>query len=239
MFDILLLKKKAKYLRFLYLNYSCSQPQSLEKLIKDYNCLVFPYYTFQTYYPKTSTDDCCDIRVLVLDFVNFTLTFYNKNEIDKVFLIDTINEVDEGHLKDEIDLTTNNDVFSFNILIKSQKSLILHLISFMQKTQSDKAKDPTVKNKIVEKNLSLNFNYKLNFTNSTNRNLINPADESLNRLKYLNELKMLENELYMPCGYILKNEGYKVGKKTSLKKKRYLLLGTTNLLIFKYRVLLK
>jgi len=37
----------------------------------------------------------------------------------------------------------------------------------------------------------------------------------------------------MSCGFILKNEMYKIGQKIGTKKKRFILLGSTNILIFR------
>jgi len=89
-FIIINIKKKEKYLRFLFLNYVCSQPQSIEKLINDYHYQVFPYYVFQIYDSKTSTEDFYDQRTLILDYINFNITIYHKHEVEKNFLIDSI-----------------------------------------------------------------------------------------------------------------------------------------------------
>ena len=83
-------EKKAKYLRFLFLNYTCSQPQSIEKLINDYHFQVFPYYTFNMYDGKVSTEDAYDLRLLILDFINLNVTIYNKHEVERIFMIDVV-----------------------------------------------------------------------------------------------------------------------------------------------------
>ena len=104
--------------------------------------------------------------------------------------------------------------------------------------QVTKSKDSNRKSKVNEKNLNLNFSFRSNLTNSTSRSLIGKPEEQKNfyvdKLKYFyTYIRMLENELYLPCGFILKNEVFKIGKKSSLKNKRYVLLGSANLLIFK------
>jgi len=60
------------------------------------------------------------------------------------------------------------------------------------KVSLEKSKDPNKKNRILEKNITLNFSFKSNFTKSNNRSLIGRASElELNeqKLQYLDDLK--------------------------------------------------
>jgi hypothetical protein len=54
-----------------------SQPNSLEGLKTNYHYYVFPYYMFNIRQSNTTAN-----RV-VLDFLNFSLDFYNKEKLEK------------------------------------------------------------------------------------------------------------------------------------------------------------
>ncbi len=90
-YEVLLdLEKKNKYLHVLFLFFSCSQPLTIDKLVNDYNFQVFPYFTFQIYNPKMSTEDYFDQSILVLDYINFNIVTYKRQEMAKLIIMDIV-----------------------------------------------------------------------------------------------------------------------------------------------------
>lgn len=94
-------------------------------MVNDYHYQVFPYYTFQIYDSKTSNEDFFDIRILILDYINFNVTIYKKDEVEKIFLIDN---VDVRLINIKINLKYHKYNQIFNKSFSKHSSLNQHII---------------------------------------------------------------------------------------------------------------
>ena len=67
--------------------YTLSQPINMNLLIEKYFSIIFPFYLFPLKNEKEEN------RYLVLDNMNFSVNYYEKNSLKNSFEVDTIEDM--------------------------------------------------------------------------------------------------------------------------------------------------
>ena len=102
-------KTRQKYCQFLMYQYTLSQPLNMNLLIEKYYSIIFPYYLFLLKSEKE------DNKYIILDNINFSVNFYEKNALKKSFEVDTI---------EDLKLKSNENCLKIKI-IKNKNEIIL------------------------------------------------------------------------------------------------------------------
>jgi hypothetical protein len=214
---------KEKYLHFLFINFIFSQPNTLDKLKQNFHYLLFPYFIFLIDSNKSSLKS----DYLVFDFPKKLINFFSKNLIIKGISIENIVKLD---IKGErIFITTsNNDEIFFESEIQQQRDLIFTLLLFMLVREDNYH----LNNQSCENNLNVTFTKK-----SSVQDIMNNYNEYIfiNIPNFsIEKLKLVKDDSYLPSGIILKSFVYKQHKnKCRGYGNRYMVLGNSNIIIFK------
>ena len=80
-------KTRKKYCKFLMYQYTLSQPINMNLLIEKYYSIIYPYYLFLLKSDKE------DNKYIILDNINFSVNYYEKNGLKNSFEVDTIEDM--------------------------------------------------------------------------------------------------------------------------------------------------
>ena len=232
---------KAGYLTFLFYNYILSQPFSLNQLRTHFNHKVFPFYLF-------SVLEKGKINILTIDFIKMQLNIQYKYKAFKsisaeeiIFITKReeniyINNLPQTNVRSSISSTnsvsSSNSSATNSIIITPEikeqldfiYSLILYLLKISEKIKLSKISDNAIKESYP------------NIENSSLKELPDPDVENQKTYqKYLESLDILRDDSYIPSGSILKASVLKL-KRTG-KTKRFIVLGSSQLLFFKDEVM--
>ena len=232
---------KGGYLTFLFYNYILSQPFSLNQLRTHFNHKVFPFYLF-------SVLEKGKINILTIDYIKMQLNIQYKYKTFKsipaeeiIFITKReeniyINNLPQTNLRSSISSTnsvsSSNSSATNSIIITPEikeqldfiYSLILYLLKISEKIKLSKTSDNTIKESYP------------NIENSSLKELPDPDVENQKTYqKYLESLDILRDDSYIPSGSILKASVLKL-KRTG-KTKRFIVLGSSQLLFFKDEVM--
>lgn len=213
-------KTRKQYCKFLMYQYTLSQPLNMELLTEKYYSIIFPFYLFLLKSEKE------DNKYIVLDNMNFSINYYEKNVLKNSFEVDTIEDMrlnlNDNTLKIKI-IKTKTDII-YSPLIENTLQLLYALIIFMgliKKRKDNWKKDQTKVNEINQ-----------NLKKETITTIFD-ANEHLN--KKINEFKLLtlSNDSFVPKG--IKYYAYiqdKSKNNNSLTNK-FLVLGSSYIFLFK------
>lgn len=232
---------KGGYLTFLFYNYILSQPFSLNQLRTHFNHKVFPFYLF-------SVLEKGKINILTIDYIKMQLNIQYKYKTFKsipaeeiIFITKReeniyINNLPQTNLRSSISSTnsvsSSNSSATNSIIITPEikeqldfiYSLILYLLKISEKIKLSKTSDNAIKESYP------------NIENSSLKELPDPDVENQKTYqKYLESLDILRDDSYIPSGSILKASVLKL-KRTG-KTKRFIVLGSSQLLFFKDEVM--
>ena len=210
-------KTRQNYCRFLLYQYTLSQPLNMNFLIEKFYSIIYPYYLFLLKSEKE------DNKYIILDNINFSVNFYEKNGLKKSFEVDTIEDLilktNENCLK--IKIIKNKNEIVITPQIEDHLYLIYALIIFMgviQKKKDNWKKDQSKVNEI-------------------NQNLVKETIKTIfDGNKYLNhkinefKLLILSNDSFIPKG--IKYSTYVEDKSSSIPNK-YLIIGNSYIFFFK------
>ena len=216
---LLTTKTRKQYCKFLMYQYTLSQPLNTDLLIEKYFSIIFPFYLFPL---KCEKDEN---KYIVLDNMNFSINYCEKNTLKNSFEVDTIEDmklnIRENNLKIKI-IKTKNDII-FNPQIEEHLQLLYALILFMgliKKKKDNWKKDKTKVNEINQ-----------NLVKET----INTIFDANDAIKHkINEFKLLtlSNDSFVPKG--IKFFSYITDKpKGGLSSKKFLVLGSSYIYLFK------
>ena len=217
-------KLKAEYLRYLMIEYTLSQPNNLNNLSDNYYSVIFPYYLF-----LLRNDSNEELYYLILDNINFSLNFYDKNNLKNSFEINAVSDIFLNLNQITLEIVNVKEKVNIIPYINQNTDLIYILIIFMAKIK--KRKD--------------NYRKELKKVNEINQNLKNKNIETIgeksNVENYLiskidiSKLKILSNDSFVPKGIILSTYISLEYNKDS--KDRFLLLGRRYIYLFKTELL--
>ncbi len=214
---LLNLKSRQNYCKFLMYQYTLSQPINMNLLIEKYYSIIFPYYLF----PLKSDKD--ENKYIILDNINFSVNFYEKNMLKNSFEVDTIEDLNlktnENSLK--IKIIKNKNEIVLTPQIEEHLYLMYALIIFMSiiKKKKDNWKKDQSKVNEINQNL-VKETIKTIFDNNINMN------QKINDFKLL----ILSNDSFIPKG--IKYKTYVEDKNSSIQNK-YLIIGNSYIYFFK------
>ena len=217
-------KEKSDYITFLFYNYILSQPFSLYQLKTNFNNKLFPFYLFSFLYKGK-------VYMLTIDFISLRINYQYKYKRFKsistdeiVFFMKYENSIYINALPQltNIDLNQQKQILSAksppenSIIItpefKDQLDLIYSLLLYLLKLSSQMK--PTKENKV----LSIS-------------QLENDNKDYYDRI--VNNFDIIKDDVYIPSGVILKASVMKMHQKRMGKAKRYLVLGSSQLIIYR------
>ena len=210
-------KTRQKYCQFLMYQYTLSQPLNMNLLIEKYYSIIFPYYLFLLKSEKE------DNKYIILDNINFSVNFYEKNALKKSFEVDTIEDLklksNENCLK--IKIIKNKNEIILTPQIEEHLYLIYALIIFMgiikkkkDNWKKDQSKVNEINQNLVKETIKTIFD--------GNKNLNQKIDEF--------KLLILSNDSFIPKG--IKYSTYVEDKNSSVQNK-YLIIGNSYIYFFK------
>ena len=216
---LLTTKLRQQYCKFLMYQYTLSQPINMDSLMENYYSIIFPYYLF----PLKSERD--ETKYIVLDNINFSINYYEKNSLKNSFEVDTIEDmkmdIDENCITIKI-VKTKNDIM-INPQIEEQLHLVYALIIFMgiiKKKKDNWKKDLSKVNEINQ-----------NLVKETIKTIFDP-NENVN--KKIDEFKLLalSNDTFVPkgikfCTYVQE------GSKINTVARKFLVIGSSYIYLFK------
>ena len=209
-------KSRQRYSKYLLYQYSLIQPLNMNLLIEKYYSIIFPFYLF------ILKSDKEDNKYIILDYMNFSVNFYERNALKNSFEVDTIEDIElkrnENSLK--IKLIKNKNKISLTPQIEEQLDLIYALMIFMSIIKKKKDIWKKDQSKVNEINQNL-VKEKIKTLFDNNKNL----SKKINKFKLL----ILSNDCFIPKGI---KYGTFVEDKTSNQTK-FLLLGTSYIYLFK------
>lgn len=210
------LKLKERYLRYLFLNYSLSQPNTIGKLMQNYCWYVFPFYVFAIEKEKIHNE----ATHIIIDNINFALTFHSKNntilsiEAEGIKSIHLVNSE-----KIVLDFINKKEDVIVKPSIHQQVELVYTLLYFMKYTKEQ----------------INNEKYEMNIVKEKNQNLKSKPVCAFSSIKFqleaqfkIDQLTLLRDDIYIPCGIILKG---KLFYKTK-NKPCFVIMGTSILGVF-------
>ena len=216
---LLTTKTRKQYCKFLMYQYTLSQPLNTDLLIEKYFSIIFPFYLF----PLKSEKD--ENKYIVLDNMNFSVNYYEKNTLKNSFEVDTIEDI-KLNIKDnnlKIKIIKNKNEIIFEPQIEEHLQLLHALILFMgliKKKKDNWKKDQTKVNEINQ-----------NLVKETIKTIFDANDNIKHKI---NEFKLLtlSNDSFVPKG--IKFFSYIIDKpKNSLSSKKFLVLGSSYIYLFK------
>ena len=210
-------KMRKKYCKFLMYQYTLSQPINMNLLIEKYYSIIFPYYLFLLKSDKE------DNKYIILDNINFSINFYEKNGLKNSFEVDSIEDIKLNSEENHITIKVINAKNEIMIIPQIEEHLFLMyaLIIFMS---------------IIKKKKD-NWKKDQSKVNEINQNLVKETittiyDNNENMNQKINEFKLLilSNDSFIPKG--IKYSSYIEDKNSSIQNK-YLLLGKSYIYFFK------
>ena len=210
-------KTRKKYCKFLMYQYTLSQPINMNLLIEKYYSIIYPYYLFLLKSDKE------DNKYIILDNINFSVNYYEKNGLKNSFEVDTIEDMklksNENCLK--IKIIKNKNEIIFTPQIEEHLYLMYALIIFMSiiKKKKDNWKKDQSKVNEINQNL-VKETIKTIFDNNKSMN------QKINDFKLL----ILSNDSFIPKG--IKYQTYVEDKNSSIQNK-YLIIGNSYIYFFK------
>ena len=210
-------KTRQKYCKFLMYQYTLSQPINMNLLIEKYYSIIYPYYLFLLKSEKE------DNKYIILDNINFSVNYYEKNGLKNSFEVDTIEDLklksNENCLK--IKIIKNKNEIVLTPQIEEHLYLMYALIIFMSiiKKKKDNWKKDQSKVNEINQNL-VKETIKTIFDNNKNMN------QKINDFKLL----ILSNDSFIPKG--IKYKTYVEDKNSSIQNK-YLIIGNSYIYFFK------
>ena len=210
-------KTRKKYCKFLMYQYTLSQPINMNLLIEKYYSIIYPYYLFLLKSDKE------DNKYIILDNINFSVNYYEKNGLKNSFEVDTIEDLklksNENCLK--IKIIKNKNEIIFTPQIEEHLYLMYALIIFMSiiKKKKDNWKKDQSKVNEINQNL-VKETIKTIFDNNKSMN------QKINDFKLL----ILSNDSFIPKG--IKYQTYVEDKNSSIQNK-YLIIGNSYIYFFK------
>ena len=216
-------KLKSEYLRYLMIEYTLSQPNNLNILSEKYYSIVFPYYLFLL---RNETNE--ELYYLILDYINFSFNFYEKNNLKNSFEIDAISDIIILKNGLEIQLVNNNEKIQITPYVLHDVELMYTLIIYMAtiKKRNDNYKKELKKVNEINQNLKNTNITTINEKNVENEYLLNKFD--------ISKLKILSNDSFVPNSISSTYISLEYNK-NSLD--RYLLLGKRYIYLFKTELL--
>lgn len=236
---------KEDYLTFLFYNYILSQPFSFNQLRTHFNQKIFPFYLFSVLKKGK-------IYILTIDFIKMRLNIQHKYKTFKTIPAEEIifitkrddsiyiNNLPQTNIKPSISST--NSVSSLGSSsansvvitpeIKEQLDLIYSLIFYLLKLR-EKIKLAQSSDKDVKESSP-------NTEKNSLKEVPDPDAENQKACqKYLESLDILRDDSYIPSGLILKATVLKLHLKLMGKGKRFIVLGSSQMLIFKDEMMSK
>ena len=210
-------KMRKKYCKFLMYQYTLSQPINMNLLIEKYYSIIFPYYLFLLKSDKE------DNKYIILDNINFSINFYEKNGLKNSFEVDSIEDIKLNSEENHITIKVINAKNEIMIIPQIEEHLFLMyaLIIFMS---------------IIKKKKD-NWKKDQSKVNEINQNLVKETittiyDNNENMNQKINEFKLLilSNDSFIPKG--IKYKTYVEDKNSSIQNK-YLIIGNSYIYFFK------
>ena len=215
-------KERSDYITFLFYNYILSQPFSLYQLKTNFNNKLFPFYLFSFLYKGK-------VYMLTIDFINMQINYQYKYKKFKSISTDEI----VFYMKDDNSIYINALPQLTSIDVQQQKQIL-------------SAKSPPENSIIItpEFKEQLDLIYSLILYLLRLSAQMKPTKESslLSQVendnkdyyeKIVNNFDIIKDDVYIPSGVILKASVMKMHQKRMGKAKRYLVLGSSQLIIFR------
>ena len=210
-------KMRGKYCKYLMYEYTLSQPINMNLLIEKYYSIIFPYYLFLLKSDKE------DNKYIILDNINFSINFYEKNGLKNSFEVDSLEDIKIKTNENSIIIKVINTKNEIIIIPQVEEHLFLMyaLIIFMSiiKKRKDNWKKDQSKVNEINQNL-VKETIKTIYDNNKNMN------QKINEFKLL----ILSNDSFIPKG--IKYKTYVEDKNSSIQNK-YLIIGNSYIYFFK------
>ena len=213
-------KSKSEYLRYLMIEYTLSQPNNLSKLFNNYYSIIFPYYLFLL---RNEANE--DLYYLILDYINFSFNFYERNNLKSSFEIDAVSDIIMSVNGIEIQIVNNKEKIQIIPFVNHDLELIYTLIIYMAKIKkiNDNYRKELKKVNEINQNLKNTNITTINEKNVENVYILNNVD--------ISKLKILSSDSFVPKGILFSTYVSLECNKNSLD--RYLLLGRRYIYLFK------
>ena len=210
-------KTRKKYCKFLMYQYTLSQPINMNLLIEKYYSIIYPYYLFLLKSDKE------DNKYIILDNINFSVNYYEKNGLKNSFEVDTIEDLklksNENCLK--IKIIKNKNEINFTPQIEEHLYLMYALIIFVSIIKKKKDNWKKDQSKVNEINQNL-----------VKETIMTIFDNNKSMNQKINDFKLLilSNDSFIPKG--IKYQTYVEDKNSSIQNK-YLIIGNSYIYFFK------
>lgn len=218
---ILNTKFKNCYEKYLMYEYTISQPRNLNQLIENYYSVIFPYYLFLL---KNANKE--DHNYVILDNINFSLNYYEKNGLKSSFEVASILDIKliEEKSSIEIKIVNNKNKLVFIPILEDQLEYLYTLILFMlvlKNKKDNKKKDLSKVNEINQ-----------NLTVKGTKTLLELGLEIILAKLHKNKLLVLSNDSFVPHGIKLST----IVTEKSLGTV-FFVLGSTYIFLFKNQLM--
>jgi len=213
-------KSRKQYCKFLMYQYTLSQPINMNLLIEKYFSIIFPFYLFPLKNEKEEN------RYIVLDNMNFSVNYYEKNSLKNSFEVDTIEDMklnnSEKNLKIKI-IKSKNEILLIP-QIEEHLELLYALIIFMgiikkkkDNWKKDQSKVHEINQNLVKETINTIFDAKTNLS------------EIIKDFKLL----ALSNDSFVPKGIKYFTYIQDKSKNNSSIINKFLVLGSSYIYLFK------